>query len=276
MPHQNNNTLYSEDVQEIISHKPGILITRGLGFFFIILCLIVVVSWFIQYPDIVTTKAKLTSINAPKEVVTKISGKLVRLFAKEGEETIGGSVLGYIESTANHNEVIELSANIDTLQFFINNNEIGQSLNFLNLSYQHLGELQQSQQIFQQSFLNFRNYISGGFYLDKKTMLRKDLSYLQKMHSNLLQQKELNVQDLQLSEKTFNAHESLKKDKVISDLDYRNEKSKFINKKLTLPQITSAIISNEAQQNEKLKEIAELENTIKQQKKYLHSIAEYF
>ena len=48
-------------------------------------------------------------------------------------------------------------------------------------------------------------------------------------------------------------------------MDYRNETSKLISKKLTLPQISSAIISNEAQQNEKLKEIAELENTITQQ-----------
>ncbi|MBL0145363.1 MAG: HlyD family efflux transporter periplasmic adaptor subunit [Chitinophagaceae bacterium] len=86
------------------------------------------------------------------------------------------------------------------------------------------------------------------------------------MHSNLLNQKGLNTQDLALQQKTFDANQSLKEDKVISELDYRNETSKLISKKLTLPQISSNIISNEAQQNEKLKEIAELENTIAQQK----------
>ena len=35
---------------------------------------------------------------------------------------------------------------------------------------------------------------------------------------------------------------------------------------MTLPQISSSIISNESQQNEKQKEIAELENQIQQQK----------
>ncbi len=40
----------------------------------------------------------------------------------------------------------------------------------------------------------------------------------------------------------------------------------MINKKITIPQIASAIISNEAQQNEKLKEIAEFDNIIAQQK----------
>lgn len=69
-----------------------------------------------------------------------------------------------------------------------------------------------------------------------------------------------------MSQKTFVANESLNKDKVIADFEYRVEKSKLIYKKLTLPQINAAITSNEAQQNEKQKEIAELKNTISQQK----------
>ena len=97
-------------------------------------------------------------------------------------------------------------------------------------------------------------------------MLTNDLMYLKKSYKTLLQQKELNEQDLTLSQKTFEANQSLKDDKVISDLDYRNEASKLIDKKLTLPQVSSAIITNEGQQNEKQKEIMELENTIAQQK----------
>ncbi len=49
-------------------------------------------------------------------------------------------------------------------------------------------------------------------------------------------------------------------------MDYRNEKSKLIGKKLSIPQINASLISNEAQQNEKMKEIAELDNEIAVQK----------
>jgi len=52
----------------------------------------------------------------------------------------------------------------------------------------------------------------------------------------------------------------------LAELDYNDEKSKFINKKMSLPQIDNAIISNESDQNAKQKEIAELDNTIIQQK----------
>ena len=97
-------------------------------------------------------------------------------------------------------------------------------------------------------------------------MLGKDMSTLLKLNTNLNEQKDIQLQDLALAEQTFSANEQLKKDSVISAFDYRNESSKLLGKKLTLPQISSSIISNEGQQNEKRKEIMELENEIAQQK----------
>ncbi len=256
----------SEMVQEIVSNKPSFLIRYGIVFFLAILILLIAACWFIQFPDVVSTKAKLTSINAPKEVITKTSGKLIKLFAKENEQTQVGKVLGYMESTASHTEVLAISENIQNAQDLLGKNRIEKIFPLLNTTFQNLGELQLQYQTFEQSYNLFRNYLSGGFYLSKINMLNKDLAFLQKMHNNLLEQKGLSTEDLNLSQKTFNANKLLNNDKVISDFDYRNENSKLISKKLSLPQISSSIISNEAQQNEKLKEIAELQNSIAQQK----------
>lgn len=261
-----NRFQHSEVVQEIVSNNPGFLIRYGTFFFLFTIIVLLLICWFIKYPDIVSANAKLTSINAPKEVVTKASGKLVKLFAKENEQTYTGDILGYMESTASHEQLIQLSKNIDTAVVLFNRNNLMSALLFLENDYSNLGELQSNYQYFSVALQTFRNYLSNGFYLRKRAMLVNDLSFLQKMHVNLLQQKGLNTDDLALQQSTFDANESLKNDKVISALDYRNETSKLISKKLTLPQISSAIISNEAQQNEKLKEIAELENVIAQQK----------
>ncbi len=257
---------HGDEIEEIISKKIPSVVKWGTVYFLLILLFLAIICWFIQFPDIVNTKAKLTSINAPKEVITKTTGKLITLFAKEGEQTKQGTVLGYMESTASPKEVITISNNIDTSQTLINKNRIVEIFPFLNTSYQNLGELQSSYQTFLQSFNTFHNYLSGGFYLQKVNMLNKDLAFLQKMYINLLEQKGLNTEDLNLSQKNFNANKSLNEDKVIADVELRNESSKLISKKLSLPQIRSAIISNEAQQNEKQKEIAELQNTIAQQK----------
>ena len=266
MSSQNINIIRSEAVNEIISNKPSFLVRFGIMFFFLILCLVGVACWFIKYPDIIQASSKLTSINPPKPIIAITIGKLIKLSVRENEAVKSNQILGYIESTAKHSEVLKLSANIDTIQSLLENNKAEQIQNQLSKSSPQLGELQSSFQTFSIAYLTFKNYLSNGFYSHKKNMLATDMANLKKLHNNLAQQKELNEQDLTLSQKTFDANQSLKDDNVISAFDYRNEKSKLINKKLTLPQITNAIISNDASQNEKQKEIAELENTIAQQK----------
>ncbi len=271
-----NLLLRSTEVNEIISNRPGFLIRWGVSIFFLILLLLVLATWFIQYPDIVNTKAKLTSINAPKPIITKQAGKLIKLFAKEGEQAKQGQVLGYVESIASHEGIILLSAIIDSMQIMLSHNKTEEAVNYFQ-SYSYSpsapfpttlngGEIEGALSTFMLSFINFSNYLDGGFYLRKKIMLFTDVRFMQKLQANLKQQQQLNTADLALSQQTFTANESLKNDKIISEFDYRNEKSKLIGKKLTLPQITAAIISNQNQQHEKQKEIMELENTIAQQK----------
>ena len=255
----------SEVMQEIVSDKPGFLIRWGNFFFLFILLMIGIACWFIKYPDTIQAPAKLTSINAPKPVLSLIDGKLIKLSITENQFVHKEEVLGYIESTANHEEILVLAANLDTVQAMLTSKKAEQIERYFRSTSTRLGELQSSYQIFLQAFFSFENYLSQGFYLKKRAMLLRDKNNLLRLYGNLNQQRELQEQDLALIQKTFDANESLKKDNVISDFDYRNEQSKLINKKLSLPQIKSAIISNESQQTEKEKEIMELENTIVQQ-----------
>ncbi len=262
-----NNTFsdHSNEIDEIISNKPPFIVRWGTVFFFFLLLLIGLISWFIPYPDIVTTKAKLTSVNAPKTIVCKTDGKLVKLKIKDNDIIQAGGIIGFIESTSDHEQVLALSANIDTLavRFSKNNNLV--SANFFNPSYKNLGELQQVYQIFSQALIDFKNYLHGGFYEKKKQMLQNDLSDVKRLKLHLSKQKVSQQQDVALAEKTFEMNEILRKEKVISELEYRNEKSKLLMKQLAIPQINEAMVANETQQNEKLKEIMDLQNTVAQQ-----------
>lgn len=258
--------LRSAEVNEIISNKPGFLIRWGITIFFLLLLLIVAATFFIHYPDIVPARAKLTSINAPKEVKARTEGKLIKLNAVEGRFAQQGQLLGFMESRASHYEVISLSETIDSLQRLMNNNQSEAVPKYLLEPYQNIGEVQQAYQSFMQVYMLFREYLSAGFYLKKKTMLQIDMVYLKRLHGNLTEQKEMQEEDLGLAKETFDANSTLKDQKVISPFDYRNEKSKYIGKAISIPQITSAIISNESSQHEKQKEILQLENEIAQQK----------
>lgn len=254
-------------VQELISNKPGLLIRWGVTVFLFILIAIIAATWFIQYPDVVKANARLTSLNAPKPVISRSGGQLVKLFVKEGTIVKKDEVIGYMESTADPESIIHLSSTLASLQAGMMENRKIPALELINKSGNNvLGELQQPYQTFALSLVSFRSYLSTGFYVGKKVMLLKDLSTLQHLNTNLLLQKNLQQEDLNLAQQTFSANEQLKTDSVISAFDYRNESSKLIGKKVSLPQITSSIISNEGQQNEKRKEIMELENQIAQQR----------
>jgi len=268
--HDNNytgeNWLRSEEVTEILSVKPPFLVTWGITIFFIVLVGIVAACWFIRYPDVVSAKAKLTSINAPKEVKTKTDGKLEELLVAEDQLVKKGAILGYLESRANAEEVISLSKLVDSIQIMLSDNEVLTAAGFFQKPLLHLGEVQHDYQVFLSALYVFRQYLSAGFYRQKRQMIQKDFNYLQKLSDNLQHQLTKQREDLALQQEDFAANEYLKNEKVISAAEFRIQKSKLINKELSIPQIESALLTNENSRNEKQKELMELENQIAQQK----------
>jgi HlyD family secretion protein len=258
--------LHSEYVQEIVSNRPSLLVRFGNLFFLFILLLIVAACWFIKYPTLIKATGKLTSVNAPKPVNAITGGKLIKLWIVEGQTVTTNEVIGQLESTANFAHISELTGDIDSIEYLLSSGKT-EKLNFyFEKKFEELGELQQAYQLFVQAYSTFSNYLTNGFYARKKNILLLDKANLRRLHSYLVQQHGFQQQDLALTQKTFDANQLLNDSKVISDFDFRNEQSKLLSKKLTLPQINSAIVNNENQQNEKEKEMLELENAIRQQK----------
>ncbi|MEQ1554490.1 MAG: HlyD family efflux transporter periplasmic adaptor subunit [Ferruginibacter sp.] len=259
---EGNIKLLSTEVQEIISQKPSWIVRNGIILFLAIIATMLATTFFISYPDVVNVNATFTSLNAPKEVKARSEGKLVNLSVAEGKMVNENDIIGFLESRALHNEVIALSQVIDNAQ----NNITANDLSGLSSTYKNLGEVQQSYQVFMQAFNTYKQYLSNGFYRQKKNMLQQDVSYLQRLHANLEEQKRMQQEDLSLAGKTFDANKTLSDEKVIADFEYRNEKSKYISKAMAIPQINLSLITNESTKHEKEKEIAQLENDIAQQK----------
>ncbi len=100
------HTLRSEMAQEIISRQPGFLEKWSLLVFLAILLLIFSGTWFVHYPDVVTTRAIILAENAPKEIIVRQEGLLTKLIVKNGQLVKRNDVIGWIENT-------ELRAPID-------------------------------------------------------------------------------------------------------------------------------------------------------------------
>jgi len=253
----------SESIVEILSAQPSFLVRKGTGIFLGILILLLVFAWFIRYPDVVDGKAVLTSINAPKEVVCRKEGKLVKILVREGDSVSAQQVIGYSESIARPEVIIRLSQQFDSLQQQIDRSH------FENLDVysrdSDLGELQAAYQEYNRQLLQFQRHYAKAINIQKRQMLQKDLEVLQLAGKEMVVQLEIAQQDLALSDQDLQAIKTLANEKVVSSQQLRSETSKFLNKQLSLPQIKLSIINNQAQQNEKLKEIAELDEQIFQQ-----------
>ncbi|MFT3749809.1 MAG: HlyD family efflux transporter periplasmic adaptor subunit [Agriterribacter sp.] len=256
-----------DEIDDIISYKPPHIVRWGTVYFFILLLMLCVISWYIKYPDKVIAIAKLNSVNPPQQIVAKTDGKLTAITIKENETITKGEILGYMESIANPVVIKIIGKQADSISRLINENRSDEIVQFFPVyesgkSIEDLGELQPAYQVFIQSFVNYRDYLQNGFYLKQKKMLQTDIKKIEEMHNTLIEQKKITEEDVELSKKTFDVNKSLSEQKVISPLDYRNEKSKLLIKQLSLPQINASIIANEREKNEKLKEITGLENQI--------------
>lgn len=251
--------LRSEEVQEILSKTSPWLLRYGVIIVFLVLCLLFTGTWLIHFPDLVSASFKLASVNAPKRIISRSEGKLIKLFAEEGELVKANEVLGYIESTGKHVEILQLEkllekawsvtlkGNLDSLEMFSFN------------QYHHLGELQNKFQIFIQSYIQLKNFLKNGYYIKHKKLLEKELNDLVLMGQSLQKQKMIYKNDINLAQEDFEVQKKLAESKAISQSEFRREESKVISRKLPYQQTATALINNSLAKKEKRKEILELD-----------------
>ncbi len=258
--------LRSEDVQEVLSRPPKWVLRWGVTVVFAVLVLVFSGAWLIHYPDLVRASFRLTSANAPKAVMTRNDGKVVRLFVKEGQSVKAGASLAYLESTARHEAVLQLSGEL-TIAWAVASRGNLEGLDRLNLSdYSQLGELQTAYQTFEQAHIRLRAYLTNGFYSQKKTMLRQEIVDLQALADNLREQHGIQARDIKLAQEDFDIQQRLYEEKVISRLDLKREESKNIGRTLPYQQTASALISNLTQQRAKQKEVLELDKQVAEER----------
>jgi len=112
-----NITLRNEEVQAILTKVPNWMIRWGSGLFLFLIILLLILSWFISYPDIVNAKAILTTEIPPQKIYAQSSGKLEALLIKDNDAIKEGQLLGIIENTANYQDIYTLKAILDTITF---------------------------------------------------------------------------------------------------------------------------------------------------------------
>jgi HlyD family secretion protein len=276
MPSPNNEfdiSRHSDDIQEVLLAIPGWALRFGTYVFFAALMGVLAMASIIKYPEVILAQLKIVSQNAPKPIVSKISGKLSLLLVKENETVFRNQPLAYIESTAKPEKVFALSKDLSILQQlvikdeFVNDQLVGFS------EKNQYGELQTDYQIFYQEYLLFKTTTDRGILTKRKKFLHKDLNYLRLQQQELTEQQSINKKNYSLANEDYQMHKLLEQKKVETKSELREQESKFLLKKAPLVQTESAILTADNSYLLKQRELLELEDQIKQEKlRFLLSI----
>lgn len=244
--------------------KPGLIARSGTYIICIVLAILCLFFWLIQYPDTVNAKAVLGGLNAPKPVVAYKTGKLTRLLKQNGDSTRAGELLGCMETTADWQQVLRLSMSVDSLIQALSANDLTKIKSLMPVSFVNLGELQGDYQSFTQAYIPFHEFVLGDYVRRKKALLYNDLTFISRSRKTLEQQSRLQQEDLRLSEINLDNNKALLKDTVISEQEYRALTSQHISKRMSKAQMLTSYINSDAQSNDKQKEMLELDNNIEQ------------
>jgi len=256
----------SELIQEIISTQPSFIEKWALAVFLGIFLVLLTASWFIRYPDIIPVRGVLNAVKGPKEIIVGESGRLEKLFVHNGEAVHRGELLGWIESSADHKDVIELSKRLDSGVVWLNNGQTENVSALFNRNYSDLGEIQPNYQQFIAGWQQFNDYLVDGFYQRKKSGLQNDLGLLETSRQTYESQKQLTQEDIKLAGDSYKMNKALYDEKVLSKEEFREATSKFVNKQMTQQQLNTNLLSNEALRQDKMRDLDQLEHDLSKQK----------
>ncbi|KAB1155106.1 HlyD family secretion protein, partial [Tenacibaculum aiptasiae] len=107
MPQNNSDIeIRSEDVQEILSQVPNWMIRWGNTLFLVLILMLLFISWFVKYPDVITSEVMVTTSFPPEKIYAKSTGQFEVFLANEGKNVSKNEMLAVIENSASYKDVL--------------------------------------------------------------------------------------------------------------------------------------------------------------------------
>jgi len=246
MPEISKHEIRSPELQEVMSEIPGRFLRWGLFLFFAIIVAILEVTWFINYPDVVTAPVTITTYNSPAPMVAKSGGKIEKLIVSNGSDIVTDQPVAIIENTAQYDDILSLVAFLDTLE--ANPGWENDVTKFFPLEELSVGEVQTSYSRFLTFFFQFREYLRQSYINSKLKLLDQQIRKQKEYTDELLNQEKLSAEDLNLVLRSY------KRDSVLyySNLhsvtlsEYERSKQALIQKKSAHSSLRASIKNTES------------------------------
>lgn len=224
MPLKEEIPVRSEEVQEILTAVPNWMIRWGNTAVLIFIVGLIAISWFVSYPDIITSEALITTLQPPQKILANTSGKIDTLIIKDNERIAAGSPIAILENTANFEDVLFLKSITDTIHLR------KQAFEFPieKIPILFLGDIDTYYANFENDYQKYQHNKELKPYDNEAIANNSSLSQLRFRLKNLRTQKDLNRAELELQAKDLARDRSLYKKGVIATQEFETSEGAFL------------------------------------------------
>jgi multidrug efflux pump subunit AcrA (membrane-fusion protein) len=218
MPENIEIELRSEEVQEILNRAPHWLIRWGSIVVFGIILSLFFISWFVEYPDIISTSITITTQTPPEKLLTRNSGKIEAILVNDKQIIAENTPLAVIENAASYKDVFLLKSIIDTLEI------TKKGFPFDILHSLQLGEVESSFALFQKEYItNELNVKLQPYQVEGAAQTYESIQLRERLNLLILQ-KEITQGELKLQKNDLERYETLYKKVIIATQELERQK----------------------------------------------------
>ena len=213
----------SEEVQEILTKVPHWMIRWGNVLFLFLIIMLLFISWFIKYPDIILSEALITTQIPPQKEYAKVTGKINAILVEDNQKVKDDQPLAILENTANYEDVFILKSIVDTIH-------VGrQSFSFPidSLPILFLGDIESQYALFENSYIQYQLNKELQPFSNEALANRYSISELNRRLRSLQSQRDINKTELEFTNKDLQRNKSLFEKGIISAQDYENKQLEF-------------------------------------------------
>lgn len=213
-------------VRDTLGSPPSNILNFGPTLVLGLVIVLLLLAWFIKYPDVITADAIITTEVPLQKEYAKIDGQIKSILAKNQQKVTKGSAIAILESSANYEDIVRLKKCMDTISL----QQLPFSFPLDDLPVLFLGSIEDD-------FANFQNTYSE-YILNRQllpftnqtatqnTSLLESKTQLQSLYA----QKELNLAELNLQRKKEQRSKNLFQKDVISAQEYEDERLLYLQK----------------------------------------------
>lgn len=207
----------SEEVQAIIDRMPTYWVKWIMLCVSVLMGIIILMSFLIQYPDTVDGQISVTATTAPVRLVANNNGRIILL--RPNKSILSkNEVISYLESGANYKHILWIDSLLNTL-----NGKINPVYSLPDTLL--LGEVSSSYNAFLLSYLQLERIFKSNIYVTMRRNLQQQIQSDKAIINNLNEEMQLKKQILKHSFDQLKKDSLLLSIKGISQQDYQRQHS---------------------------------------------------